>query len=124
MRENDKLNVLIVDDEPSVCELLSGLLSTSEREVSTHDNPSDALRFIEEHPVDVAFLDLMLPGMTGFDLAERIKNKHPSSRVVICTGYHADDYMTRAREARVEGVLQKPFKLCDILQIINAQPRS
>mgnify|MGYP001341997068 CR=1 FL=1 len=79
--------VLIVDDEPDERDLLAELLSGPNRAVEVRDTPRAALEFLQHNPVDLAFLDHHLPGMSGTELAQRIKTMYPHAHIVMCTGY-------------------------------------
>ena len=125
--------VLIVDDEEHIVELLKFNLETEGYEVTTANNGIDAVKLARlEHP-DLVLLDLMLPGMDGYDVCKAIKsNKEISNTPIIMLTAKgeefdkvlglelgADDYMTkpfsiRELQARVKAVLRRSVKFNDI----------
>ncbi len=112
--------VLIVDDEAPLRELLAEVLQAPERSVEVRDSAAAALDYARDNPVDLAFLDVNLPGMSGFELARRLRQVYPGVRVVICTGYAGRDVREQARAAAADHVLEKPMDLGEILQLAEA----
>ena len=78
--------VLVVDDEPAFAEAVAELLEESGFEARPFSDPVEALRGTGADDYDVALLDLAMPGMSGLDLAERVRERSPSTQVVILTG--------------------------------------
>jgi two-component system LytT family response regulator len=105
---SDALRVLIVDDEPLAREGVRGLL---EREggvevVGECADGQAALDALDASPVDVIFLDIEMPGMNGFDVAEQMTGERPP--VVVFVTAH-DDLALRAFEASALDYIVKPF---------------
>jgi CheY-like chemotaxis protein len=112
--------VLIVDDDPAICRILARLLQAPNRSVDVRDTPQAALEFLQHNPIDLAFVDLMMTGMTGTKLAEIIKGQCPHAHVVICTGQLADAPTAEACPTNTERVLQKPLNLGEVLQLADS----
>lgn len=106
--------ILVVDDEFSVRQLLTDLLEGPGQIVTAFADPLAALEHIRQNGVDIAFLDLMMPGMTGVELAKHLKELHPQARVVICTGYLVENFASLSGSADVDQVVSKPFDLSTI----------
>ena len=68
-------DILIVDDEPIVCETLQGLLDFQGHRVDTCSSGAEALNCIRRKRFDLVFLDIRLPDMDGFQVAEEIKKR-------------------------------------------------
>jgi CheY-like chemotaxis protein len=115
---NTPYRVLIVDDEPEERDLLAELLSGPKRSVEVCDSPRRALEFLEHNPVDLAFLDHCMPGMTGAELAKRIKEKYPHTHIVFCTGYLVETGCPEVRD-QAEHILHKPLNLGEVLQLAD-----
>lgn len=111
--------VLIVDDEPDERDLLADLLRGPSRSVEVCESPRAALEFLEQNPVDLAFLDHRMPGMSGTELAEKIKAKYPATHIIICTGYLVEAGCPEVSE-RAEHVLHKPLNLGEVLDLANS----
>lgn len=111
--------VLIVDDEPDERDLLAELLSGPNRAVEVRDTPRAALEFLQHNPVDLAFLDHHLPGMSGTELAQRIKTMYPHAHIVMCTGYLVEAGCPEILD-RAEHVLHKPLNLGEVLELADS----
>jgi two-component system LytT family response regulator len=101
------LRAFLVDDERLAIERLSRLLDATERVqiVGTATDPEDALEFLQQHDVDVLFLDIQMPGLTGFELLEQLHRDVP---VVFTTAY--DRYALNAFEVSSVDYLLKPIE--------------
>lgn len=112
--------ILVVDDEPALCELLAEVLKSPRRSVEVRDTARGALEFASRNPVDLAFLDVNLPGMSGWDLARQIKEISPHTRIVMCTGYDGEDIDAQARVVQADGVLHKPVDFGALIQLTES----
>ena len=72
----------------------------------------DALAFVKDHAVDVAFLDINMRGMGGLELAQRIIALRPDCKIVFCTGY--EEYAIPAFKIHASGYLMKPVSAEDV----------
>jgi CheY-like chemotaxis protein len=101
--------VLVVDDDPVVGESFNRVLSGKGYAVITAENGQEAMAKLESEQYDVVFTDLRMPGMTGLEVAERVKARQPWTPVVIVTGYGSQRSEERARAAGVSDFLHKPL---------------
>src|SRR5262245_17311603 len=101
------LRAYIVDDERLAVQRLTRLLETSGRVdiAGSATDPEAALAFMHAHPVDVLFLDIQMPGVTGFELLDRL-DAHPL--VIFTTAY--DQYALNAFEVNSIDYLLKPIE--------------
>jgi DNA-binding response OmpR family regulator len=109
--------LVLVEDEPSIAQLIRSVLSTNGVQVLAAENGASALRLFEEmeQMATVALIDVNLPGvLDGKELARRIASKYPQIQVILMSGYSSS-------EANLENsmFLQKPFTLRELLQIIS-----
>jgi len=102
--------VLVVDDQPDSTDSLAMLLRLRGHEVHTAADGPSALEEIARHRPEVVFLDLGLPGMSGFDVARRLRAQPETAhlRLVALTGYGTDADREKAREAGFDVHLAKP----------------
>ena len=100
---------ITVDDERPMLKALTDIVCSSPdiEEVYDFSVCSDALDWISENSVDVAFLDINMRGMGGLALAEKITEIHPECKIVFCTGY--EEYALNAIQLRCSGYLMKPI---------------
>jgi CheY-like chemotaxis protein len=117
---HDVYRVLIVDDEVAVCDVLAEVLRSPRRSIEVRDTPQAALEFLQHNPIDLAFVDVGMPGMSGFELAERIKQRYPHAHVVICTGYFGAELASEAEAVHVDHVLTKPVDFGELIQLANS----
>ena len=117
--QNQPYEVLVVDDEPMVCQLLSDVLSGSRCHVTVYEMAQQAVEFLERNRVDLAFLDVSMPGMSGFELAENIREHHPEARLVIMTGHWASEFAEEVEKIKIDRVLQKPFAIKEVRRIAD-----
>lgn len=101
--------VLVVDDDPVIGQSFDRVLSGKGYAVITASNGEEALRKLKDENYDVVFADIKMPGMSGLEVAERIKASQPWLPVVIVTGYGTDANEKRAGQAGVSAFLRKPL---------------
>src|SRR5687767_14808179 len=110
------MKCLIVDDEPLARELLESYISRIEelKLVKSCNNAIEAFTFIQERPVDLIFLDIEMPQITGIELLKSLKNK---PRVIHTTAYR--DYAFEAYDLDVVDYMLKPISFDRFLRGIG-----
>lgn len=100
---------IAVDDErPMLTGLLKAVQASEDIEqVNGFGSCTEALQWIEENTVEVAFLDISMRGMGGIALAEKIQEIQPDCKIIFCTGY--SEYAVDAFRIHVSGYLMKPI---------------
>ena len=113
------MKAIAVDDEIYMLEALSEAISASDdiESVRSFSSCSDALAYVEENPVDIAFLDINMRGIGGLRLAELINEKQQKCRIVFCTGY--EQYAVAAFRLHASGYLMKPITAADVQKEID-----
>ena len=101
--------ILVVDDDPVVGKSFDRVLSGKGYAVITAADGEEALRKLSAETYDLVFTDIRMPGMSGIEVAERIKVSQPWLPVVIVTGYGTDENEARAKAAGIAGFLNKPL---------------
>jgi PAS domain S-box-containing protein len=116
--------VLVVDDNQDAAESIALLLRLKGHEVQVVYDGAEALRIFDAFAPQVVLLDIGMPGMTGYEVARRIRAV-PGSRgvlVVAMTGYGQDEDRRRAREAGFDHHLVKPVDLDVLLELLVSPP--
>jgi len=101
--------VLVVDDDPVVGKSFDRVLAAKGYAVITANDGEEALNKLRAEKYDAVFTDIKMPGMSGLEVAERVKASQPWLPVVIITGYGTEANEVRARAAGVAGFLHKPL---------------
>ena len=113
------LRVLIVDDEPSVLEVVSGYLRCDGHIVATAANGREALESFRRDQFDLVVLDRVMPEMSGDQTANIIKQVNQSIPVIMLTGFGAMIEATGSQPAAVDVVLSKPVTLATLRETIG-----
>lgn len=106
---NNKLQVLVIDDDAVVGRSFDRVLSSKGYQVSTVLSGEEAMHSIEESKYDVVFTDIKMPGMDGLEVTERIKERCPWTPVVVITGYGTEENEERAAVLGASGFVRKPL---------------
>lgn len=117
-------SVLVVDDDPRVRDLLLDVISEQGYQAVAAESGDKALEELRRQHFSLVFLDLVLPGTGGLEVLRAIKSQFKKTMVAIVTGYGDDPI---ALEAMAEGpmlLIRKPFKVDDIVQVLNMQVRT
>jgi two-component SAPR family response regulator len=111
--------VLIVDDDPAVREVLSKMLQAAQRSVEICDSARAALEFVQHNPIDTAFVDGDLKGMTAAEFAGKVWDLHPQAHVVVGTVYLAAVDGRDARITHRDRAHHKPMNMGEVLRLAN-----
>ncbi|MCH6255219.1 PAS domain S-box protein [Puniceicoccaceae bacterium K14] len=117
--------ILVVEDDETMCDCISGLLVQYNYEVFSTNQAEDALDFFEqpEPPFDLLITDLLLPRMKGSELAKRLLEVAPEMKVIYMTGY-SDEMLVDFDLPDDAVVLKKPFSLKSALTAIQSMLRT
>ncbi|HHM23883.1 MAG TPA: sigma-54-dependent Fis family transcriptional regulator [Bacteroidetes bacterium] len=102
-----KFNIMIIDDEQTVCNSLRRILEKENREIVTFTDPQAALSHLEEAPVDLVLLDYRLESMSGLDVLRQIKEEYPELPVIMVTAYGTIDVAVEAMRNGAFDFIQK-----------------
>ena len=110
---------IAVDDEILMLGALVKAINASPdiAEVTKFSDCEEALEFVKNHAIDIAFLDINMRGMGGLVLAEKILAMRPNCKIVFCTGY--EEYAIPAFKLHASGYLMKPISAEDVQAEIN-----
>ena len=110
-REVPHLSILVVDDDPDVCEYLQDFLSSEGYSVTVLNDPTRTLDRMKEEEFHVVVLDLMMPKLSGIDLLGQIRAADDDIAIIILTGYPSLETATSSIEHDVSAYIRKPFSL-------------
>lgn len=110
------MQLIIVDDEPLILRGEAAIVQKvlPDSEVYAFHSPLEAKRYAESNRVDVALLDIQMPGVTGVELARALKRLQPDINIIFVTAY--DDYYADAMKMHASGYLVKPLREEQLLE--------
>ena len=115
--------VLIVEDEQSIVDILSFILTKEGYDtLEALDGPTGLQLALEQNP-DLVLLDLMLPGMSGFDVCQRIRQAGSLVPIVMLTAREEEDDKVRGLELGADDYITKPFKNRELMARVKANIR-
>ncbi len=110
--------ILVVDDEPFVCDAVKLMLAFDGHKVETASSGQEALSLFEEGKYDIVITDFAMPAMKGDELAAVIKARSPQQPVIMITAY-AEMLQTSGNPLKgVDSVISKPFLLENLREAI------
>lgn len=107
----------MIDDDPRVLSVTTAILRRAGYEVLTATAPESALELLSTNPqIAIALVDVVLPGMNGYDLASEIRRVAPPTRIVYMSGFRSD----HIQQAVDDLVLPKPFTVGALVATVAA----
>lgn len=113
-----KANILVVDDEMGPRESLKMILNPHYN-VYTADRGTQAVEMLKQHPVDLVTLDLKMPGFSGINVLEKVKQHDPDIEAIIITGYGSLDTAIEGLRLGAFDYISKPFDVNHILALVR-----
>jgi|WetSurSiteA1Bulk_404760.scaffolds.fasta_scaffold13290_4 DNA-binding NtrC family response regulator len=106
--------ILVVDDDPTIRDVLCRILNLLGFEVKSFGNAFDALNSFINEVFELVLTDIQMPGMNGWELAFNIKKESPDTPVILITGMAKDDVEEKMKNSRADSILFKPFNVTQI----------
>jgi len=117
--------ILVVDDDPQVCEVLSRILESHDHECTTAASVDEARPVLGDPACELVLCDVMMPDESGFDLLRQLHDQHAEIPVVMVSGVHDVGLATLALELGAYGYVTKPFEPNQVLiAVANALRRA
>ncbi len=112
--------VLVVDDEETLTWSMTKTLAkdTGKYELIIANTGADALQILKKGPIDVVVTDIRMPDLDGLDLLSFVREKYPSTKVIIMTAYGSPEVQKEATKRGSYYYLEKPFEISDIRTLI------
>jgi CheY-like chemotaxis protein len=112
--------VLVVDDEETLTWSMTKTLEKDKGkyELIITNTGTDALHVLAQNPIDVVVTDIRMPDIDGLDLLSRIREKYPSTKVIIMTAYGSPEVQKEATRRGSYYYIEKPFEISDIRTLI------
>ncbi|HET7436982.1 MAG TPA: sigma-54 dependent transcriptional regulator [Thermoanaerobaculia bacterium] len=113
------MRILIVDDEEVLRDVLDAVLRREGFDILLASSGEEALNFLETEEVDLAILDVMLPGISGIDTLRAIRIANPSLPVIVITAFSSIDGAIEAMKQGAFHYIPKPFKNEEVVLTVN-----
>ncbi len=117
------MRILLVEDEKRMAQALCEILRLEKYEVDNYANGLDGLAAIESSIYDIIILDVMLPGMNGFEIAKRVRNQGIATPILMLTAKAELDDKVTGLDSGADDYLTKPFMTKELLARIRALGR-
>ncbi len=119
MPVKSRVQILVVDDEPTVRRGIKMLLEHDGHEVFAVDNGDAALAQLAQRKLDLVITDYSMPGMQGDQLVARIREIHPHQLIIMATAFVEEYKIEGQASGRVDALLLKPFSLKELREAIE-----
>ena len=117
--DENKLRILIVDDEPSVGDALKLVLESNGYEVVLVTNGHDGINQIRKRAFGFSVVDLFLTDISGFQVITDFRKHQPEIPIVLITAHGSPQVFEEAKKLGAIGALAKPFPPAELLKLIN-----
>jgi DNA-binding NtrC family response regulator len=119
LRSSPKGRILAVDDSPDTLEVLRRNLTSNGYQVATASSVQEALRLLQQGPVDVVVTDFKMPGLSGLDLVRHVRDNYKATEVLLITGYPTVEDAVVAVKTGADDYLSKPFTDEELLAAVQ-----
>ena len=116
----ERIQILVVDDNPSMTKTLVDILTAMEYEVHPAYSGADALEILKTQPVDILLTDVKMPDMNGVELYRETRKTHPKLMTFLMTAYAADDIIEEGIAEGIKMVLTKPLDIDFLVTLFSA----
>lgn len=118
---NDRVKILIVDDDPEIRFTLETILSAEGYQTESAETGEDAVAMTEEKWYNIALIDVRLPDINGIQLLSKLKEGSPKMRKIIVTGFPTLPNAVEAVNKQANAYLIKPVEISAMLETIREQ---
>ena len=115
----DKLRILVLDDEPIVCKRLQPALEKLGFAVDTFTQSVEAMHQVQQAAYDIVITDLKMKEIDGMRFLEEVKKQRPQTEVIVITGFATMETAKQSFQKGVFDFIAKPFKLSEIQEVVT-----
>jgi CheY-like chemotaxis protein len=112
------LRCLVVDDEEQVGTVLGDVLKTGGHRVVVLNDGGEAIERFRAEPFDLVFTDLAMPRVSGWQVAQAVKEIAPAVPVILVTGFGVELSAEERRAQGVDLVLVKPLRISEVMDVV------
>ena len=114
-------SILVVDDDRAFCQVVTETLAKAGYETRMVNDGREAMRQLEDNPVDIVVTDIFMPRADGMEVISMLRRVSPSTRIIVMSGYdNADniDFLQVAITFGATSILKKPFRAAELLKAV------
>ena len=113
--------ILVVDDEPTIVRLMEFILARQGHEMLIAVNGEEALQKIREHQPDLVLLDIMMPRIDGYAVAQQLRSDPETARlpIIMLSAKAQEEDIRRGQEVGVDAYVTKPFSPEHLVQVVT-----
>ncbi len=116
---SEKERILVVDDSPETLEVIERNLISHGYLVYTASGVAEAIRLLEETPLDLVITDFKMPKISGIDLVRHVRENFRDTQIIMVTGYPSVNSAVKAVKIGAEAYLPKPFTDEELLLVVR-----
>lgn len=124
MQHRENFSILVVDDSEPIRDLMCLILEENGYHVESACNGKEGFELFTQKRFDMVFTDLIMPVMTGCELAEKIKGTNKDIPVVLVTAWAVDYSESELRSKGIDHIVNKPFQDIQLLQLVRNQMKT
>src|SRR6202521_4390121 len=111
MPSRPALSLLIIDDNPGSLEMLSSALAQPDLEILTASDPEEGVDLVHSRHPQIVLTDLVMPGMTGMEVLDRVMEFDPATEVILMTAHYSTESAVEAIKKGASDYLNKPVSI-------------
>lgn len=108
------IRIVVIDDDPVICSVVARIMRRQDADVRTATDGEEGLRLLDDYAADVLILDSKMPGISGAEIASRVRTAHPSLPILVSSGFQDVDI------PGAMGFLPKPYSSVDLTRAVAA----
>ncbi|PZD95792.1 DNA-binding response regulator [Paenibacillus sambharensis] len=112
--------ILVIEDEPTLARLLSYNLTQEGYETTVADHGAEGLQIALQRHFDLIILDIMLPGMNGFEILTKVRQNGVRTPIIILTARNAEEEVVQGLKHGADDYITKPFGVAELLARVSA----
>ena len=120
MPSRPALSLLIIDDNPGSLEMLSSALAQPDLEILTASDPEEGVDLVHTRHPQIVLTDLIMPGMTGMEVLDRVMEFDPATEVILMTAHYSTESAVEAIKKGASDYLNKPVSIAALREKIGA----
>ncbi|MDR0830081.1 MAG: response regulator transcription factor [Prevotellaceae bacterium] len=115
-----KTKILIIDDEPDIREILQFNLENEGYEISLADSAETALKMLDSQHFDLLLLDVMMGGMSGFKMADKMRKDGNLTPIIFITAKNTENDMLTGFSTGADDFIRKPFSIREVIARVKS----